>query len=120
MLERWRARKRRHARIRKWLKGTPERPRLAVFRSAKHICAQVIDDTVGRTLVHASSCEKEMRALRAKPASKCAVAEAVGGLVAQRCLAKGIQRVAFDRGGFLYHGRVAALAKGAREGGLQF
>lgn len=120
MSERREARVRRHARIRKSLEGTSERPRLAVFRSAKHIYAQVVDDGAARTLVHASSCEKEMRALRAAPTKKREVAEAVGKLVAQRCLAKGIQRVAFDRGGFLYHGRVAALAKGAREGGLSF
>jgi large subunit ribosomal protein L18 len=120
MLGRYEARERRHARIRKHLSGTAERPRLAVFRSAKHIYAQVVDDRAGRTIVHASSCEKDLRALRTAPTKKCGVAEAVGKLVAQRCLEKGIRQVAFDRGGFLYHGRVAALAKGAREGGLSF
>jgi len=120
MLGRREARKRRHARIRKHLVGTAERPRLAVFRSAKHIYAQVVDDRAGRTLAHASSCEKDLRALRAAATTKCGVAEVVGRRVAQRCLEKGIRQVAFDRGGFLYHGRVAALAQGAREGGLSF
>jgi len=120
MIERLEARERRHARIRKGLEGTVERPRLAVFRSAKHIYAQVVDDRSGRTLVHASSCEKELRALRVAKTKKRGIAEAVGKLVAQRCKEKGIQRIAFDRGGFRYHGRVASLAKGAREGGLSF
>jgi large subunit ribosomal protein L18 len=120
MSERQEARVRRHDRIRRELEGTAERPRLAVFRSAKHIYAQVVDDRTGRTLVHASSCEKELRALRDAKTKKRGVAEAVGKLVAQRCVAKGVQLVAFDRGGFRYHGRIAALAKGAREGGLKF
>ncbi|MBN1769867.1 MAG: 50S ribosomal protein L18 [Deltaproteobacteria bacterium] len=120
MLGRHEARERRHARIRRELQGTADRPRLAVFRSAKHIYAQVVDDRSGRTLVHASSCEKDLRALRTAATKKRGVAEAVGKLVAQRCVAKGIQKVAFDRGGFRYHGRVASLAKGAREGGLLF
>lgn len=118
MWQRNEARDRRHARIRRIVRGTPERPRLAVFRSARHIYAQVVDDVAGKTLVHASSCEKELRAL--KPARKLALAEAVGKQLAQRCVAKGLQLVAFDRGGYRYHGRVAALAKGAREGGLKF
>ncbi|WP_345907651.1 50S ribosomal protein L18 [Sphingomonas sp. UBA4815] len=120
MMDRHEARERRHVRIRKHLEGTTERPRLAVFRSAKHIYAQVVDDRTGRTLVHASSCEKELRELRAAATKKRGVAEAVGKLVAQRCVAQGVKQVAFDRGGFRYHGRVAALAKGAREGGLSF
>ncbi len=119
MFERQEARMHRRVRIRRNLHGTPERPRLAVFRSAKHIYAQVIDDASGKTLAHASSTEKELRAL--KPgAKKSVVAQAVGKLVAERCKAKGVVLVAFDRGGFRYHGRVAALAKGAREGGLKF
>jgi large subunit ribosomal protein L18 len=114
------ARARRHARVRRKVAGTPERPRLAVFRSAQHIYAQVIDDAAGRTVVHASSCEKDLRALRAAKKRKAEVAEALGKLVAGRCLERGIRKVTFDRGGFRYHGRVAALAKGAREGGLEF
>jgi large subunit ribosomal protein L18 len=118
MWQRNEARDRRHQRIRRALGGTAQRPRLAVFRSARHIYAQVIDDVTGRTLAHASSCEKELRAL--KPARKQAVAEAVGKQIAQRCRERGLALVAFDRGGYRYHGRVAALAKGAREGGLKF
>jgi large subunit ribosomal protein L18 len=119
MSQRLEARIHRHERIRREMEGTTERPRLAVFRSAKHIYAQVIDDATGKTLVHATSTEKAMRAM--KPgAKKSAVAQAVGKLVAERCKAKGVMKVAFDRGGFRYHGRIAALAKGAREGGLQF
>ena len=119
MWQRKEAKDRRHERIRRGLAGTAERPRLAVFRSAKHIYAQVIDDGTGKTIAHASSCEKELRTLR-PGAKKIAVSLAVGKLIAQRCIAKGLKLVAFDRGGFRYHGRVAALAKGAREGGLQF
>ncbi|MBI5488005.1 MAG: 50S ribosomal protein L18 [Deltaproteobacteria bacterium] len=113
------ARERRHQRIRRIISGTAERPRLAVFRSAKHIYAQVVDDAAGKTLAHASSCEKEFRAMR-PGAKKRDVSTAVGKLVAKRCLEKGVKAVSFDRGGFRYHGRVAALAKGAREGGLSF
>jgi large subunit ribosomal protein L18 len=119
MRQRDEARERRHERIRRTVRGTSGRPRLAVFRSARHIYAQVVDDAAGRTVAHASSCEKDVRAMR-PGARKIAVAAAVGKLVAQRCLERGIQAVAFDRGGFRYHGRIAALAKGAREGGLQF
>jgi len=119
MSQRLEARIHRHERIRRRMEGTAERPRLAVFRSAKHIYAQVIDDMAGRTLVQAASTEKELRTMR-PGAKKSAVAQAVGKLLAERCKAKGVTKVAFDRGGFRYHGRVAALAKGAREGGLQF
>jgi large subunit ribosomal protein L18 len=119
MGQRLEARIHRHERIRRGLAGTAARPRLAVFRSAKHIYAQVIDDAAGKTLAHAASTEKELRAMKAG-AKKSAVAQAVGKLVAERCKAKGVTKVAFDRGGFRYHGRIAALAKGAREGGLQF
>jgi large subunit ribosomal protein L18 len=118
MWQRNEAKDRRHERIRRTMQGTMERPRLAVFRSARHISAQAIDDMTGRTLAAASSCEKALRAM--KPAKKSAVAEAVGKLLAERCKAKGLTKVAFDRGGFRYHGRVAALAKGARAGGLLF
>lgn len=111
------ARARRHNRVRKKVSGTPERPRLAVFRSNKHISAQVIDDVAGRTLAAASTVEPE---LRAGPTSNKEAAAKVGRLVAERARARGITKVVFDRGGFLYHGRVAALADAAREAGLEF
>lgn len=104
-----------HKRIRRRLKGTTERPRLAVFRSVKHIYAQVIDDAQGSTLVAASSLEKN-----GKNGGNLAGAKAIGSLVAQRAQEKGIKAVVFDRGGYLYHGRVKALADAAREAGLQF
>lgn len=113
------ARIKRQARIRKKIKGTPERPRLSVFRSAKHVYAQVIDDSAGATLVTASSVEKDFKA-QAKFESKKAAAAYVGKLVAQRALDKGIQKVVFDRNGFLYHGRIKAISDGAREAGLEF
>ncbi|RMG91399.1 MAG: 50S ribosomal protein L18 [Chloroflexi bacterium] len=113
------ARQRRHRRIRMKISGTPERPRLNVFRSLNHIYAQVIDDVSGRTLVSASTIDKELRAAVAgKP--KREQAALVGKVVAERALAAGITEVVFDRGGYLYHGRVKALAEGAREGGLKF
>ena len=105
----------RHSRLRKKLVGTPERPRLAVFRSAKHIYAQIVDDTKGHTLVAASSVEKELTAGGNKEGAKT-----VGTKLAERAKEKGINSVVFDRGGFRYHGRIAALADGAREGGLEF
>lgn len=111
------ARTRRHNRVRKKVRGTPERPRLAVFRSNKHISAQVIDDVAGRTLAAASTVEPE---LRSGPTSNKEAAAKVGRLVAERARARGITKVVFDRGGFLYHGRVAALADAAREAGLEF
>jgi large subunit ribosomal protein L18 len=110
-------RRRRHARVRKKVMGTPDRPRLAVFRSARHISAQVIDDTAGRTLAAASTVEPS---LRAAPTGNVAAAKAVGQLVAERAKSAGVTRVVFDRGGFLYHGRVAALADAARSTGLEF
>ncbi len=112
-------RKRRHVRVRARVTGTPDRPRLCVFRSLKHISAQVIDDSSGRTLVTASSLSKEIRESGEKR-SKANVGKAVGVLLAQRAKALGIEAVTFDRGGYLYHGRVKALAEGAREGGLKF
>jgi large subunit ribosomal protein L18 len=111
------ARARRHHRVRKHVSGTVERPRLAVFRSNKHIVAQVIDDRSGRTLAAASSVEKE---LRGGPTGNKATAATVGRLVAERASAAGVKQVVFDRGGFLYHGRVAAVADAAREAGLEF
>ncbi|MGB9612715.1 MAG: 50S ribosomal protein L18 [Candidatus Margulisiibacteriota bacterium] len=98
--------------------GTTERPRLSVFRSAKNISAQIIDDTVGRTLVCASTVEKGL--VKKEGKGKTAVASAIGKIIAERALAKNITKVVFDRGRFKYHGRVKALAEGAREGGLQF
>ena len=114
-----RARLKRKKRIRKNLVGTQERPRLSVFRSSKHIYAQVIDDTDGRTLVAASSMEKEVKE-HPKFENKVAVAGFVGKIIAQRAIEKGISKVVFDRNGFLYHGRVKALSNGARETGLDF
>lgn len=106
---------RRHKRVRGKISGTPERPRLNVFRSAANIYAQVIDDVNGVTLASASSLEKGFGA-----GSNCEAAKKVGLAVAERAKAKGIEVVVFDRGGYVYHGRVQALAEGAREGGLQF
>jgi len=113
------ARKRRHTRIRAELSGTPMRPRLCVFRSLKHIYAQVIDDGTGYTLVSASSLGPEIKE-KAAGKKKKESAELVGSLVAQRALSKGVSRVAFDRGGYKYHGRVRALAEAARKVGLDF
>ena len=112
-------RKRIHNRIRKKLSGNVERPRLAVFRSQAHIYAQVIDDEAGRTLFAASSLDKAFRA-NTKRGCTVAAAQAVGKLIAERAQQGGVKRVVFDRGGFLYHGRVKALADAAREGGLEF
>jgi large subunit ribosomal protein L18 len=108
-----------HARIRKRLRGTSERPRLAVFRSQGQIYAQVFDDLASRTLCAAGSLDKEVRAAH-KRGSNVAAAKAVGALLARRAIEKGISAVVFDRGGFRYHGRVKALADAAREGGLKF
>ena len=113
-------RRRIKARIRKKLSGNQERPRLAVFRSQSHIYAQVIDDDSGRTVVSASSVEKDLRADGRKRGSNVEAAKAVGRLIADRAKAKGIEAVVFDRGGFHYHGRIKALADAAREGGLEF
>ena len=106
----------RHKRVRAKISGTPEMPRLNVFRSEANIYAQVIDDVAGVTLVSASSLDKAINGY----GGNIAAATAVGKLVAERALAKGIETVVFDRGGYVYHGRVAALADGAREGGLKF
>jgi large subunit ribosomal protein L18 len=108
-----------HARIRKKLSGTPERPRLAVFRSQSHIYAQLIDDEAGRTLCAASSLDKALKA-DFKRGANVAAAQAVGRLIADRAKQNGVAAVVFDRGGFQYHGRVKALADAAREGGLKF
>ncbi|PSB01165.1 50S ribosomal protein L18 [Merismopedia glauca] len=110
---------RRHRRVRKKVDGSAERPRLAVFRSHQHIYAQVIDDTQQHTLAAASSLEPEMREKLASGSNKDAATQ-VGKLVAERAIAKGIQKVVFDRGGNIYHGRIQALADAAREAGLEF
>ena len=115
-LSREQARVRRHRRVRKRVVGTATRPRLCVFRSNKHIYAQVIDDTNGVTLAAASTVEA---GLRETPTGNVAAAKAVGQLVGERAKAAGIEKVVFDRGGFMYHGRVAALCDGARAAGLE-
>ncbi len=113
------ARLRRHERIRKTVEGTPERPRLNIFRSLQHIYAQVIDDDMGQTLVSASTLDPDLRG-QLEGLNKSQQAARVGKLVAQRAVAQGLKRVVFDRGGYPYHGRIKALADGAREGGLEF
>lgn len=113
------ARIHRHVRVRQNISGTPERPRLNVFRSLKEIYAQVIDDKAGNTLVSASSLDPELRA-SLKDQKRIEQARLVGKALAERAQAKGIAEVAFDRGGYKYQGRVKALADGAREGGLKF
>ncbi|MBN2388993.1 MAG: 50S ribosomal protein L18 [Anaerolineales bacterium] len=113
------ARIRRHLRVRKHLAGTPQRPRLSVFRSLSQIYAQVIDDAAGHTIVSASSLDHDLRP-KMKGLKKIAQAQLVGKTVAERAMSKGVKSVVFDRGGFKYSGRVKALADGAREGGLEF
>ena len=112
-------RDKRHHRLRRWVQGTPARPRLAVFRSLNHIYAQIVDDENGRTLVAADSRSKEFRGGQPR-GGNAAAAKAVGALLAQRAKAAGLERVVFDRGGYKYHGRVKALADAARAGGLVF
>ena len=113
-------RQRRHVRVRAKVKGTPQRPRLNVFRSSAHIYAQVIDDTRGHTLAAATDLEAAIRERAGDGATKVARAKAVGQAIAERAKEAGVDTVVFDRGGFLYHGRVRAVAEGAREGGLVF
>lgn len=110
------ARLKRHKRVRSKVNGTPECPRLDVFRSSKNIYAQVIDDVNGVTLASASTVEKDFSGYGGNKDA----AKKIGQVIAERCKAKGIENVVFDRGGYLYHGRVKELAEGAREGGLQF
>jgi len=112
------ARQRRHRRVRKHVRGTAERPRLCVYKSLRHIYAQIVDDDLGKTLVTASTLSKGFPA--DAPKKKTEAAKAVGTLVAERALAAQIQTVVFDRGGYPYHGRVKALAAAARERGLRF
>lgn len=111
------ARIRRHRRVRKNIIGVASRPRLAVFRSARHIYVQLIDDTSGKTLASASTLDASLRGGDGKKSDK---AKRVGSLIAERANAAGVTKVAFDRGGYAYHGRIAALADAAREGGLEF
>lgn len=113
------ARKRRHNRVRVKISGTQERPRLNVFRSVSEIYAQVIDDVAGHTLASASTIDRELRT-EVEGKSKTEAAKLVGQLVAQRAQAAGVKKVVFDRGGYRYHGRIKALADGAREAGLDF
>lgn len=109
---------RRHRRVRKKVHGTATRPRLAIYRSNKHLTAQVIDDDAGRTVASASTLEADFR--KQQSGSNVAAATAVGALVAERAKQAGVSTVVFDRGGFLYHGRVAAIAEAARAAGLEF
>ena len=111
---------RRHERVRKTLSGTTERPRLAVFRSLNHIYAQVIDDSVGHTLVAASDTEKDVKTAAKSSKSKTDIAGVVGEALAKRAKEKGVKAVVFDRGGNKYHGRVKALAEAVRKGGIDF
>jgi large subunit ribosomal protein L18 len=113
------SRRRVRVRIREKVKGSGGRPRLAVFKSGKHIYAQVIDDASGRTLAHASSLDEVLRKA-GKAGANVATAERVGELVASRAREKGVAKVVFDRGGYIYHGKVRALADAARKGGLEF
>lgn len=118
------SRLKRKVRIRKKISGTPERPRLNVFRSARHMYAQLIDDTCGKTIVSASTLDKDLKAkfesVEVEAGAKTKEAIAVGMLVAERALGKEIKQVVFDRNGFIYHGRVKALSDGARKAGLEF
>jgi len=113
------ARERRRARVRTRVRGTETRPRLSVFRSGKHVYAQLVADSDGKTLLAVSTLSPELRG-QLKKTADVGAAKQVGLLAARRCLEKGIRRVVFDRNGFLYHGRVRAVAEGAREGGLEF
>lgn len=119
-LNRAERRHRRHKRVRKRISGTPDRPRLVVFRSAKHIYAQLVDDTSARVVAAASSLEKLEVEVESSPHRKVEVAKVVGRLIGERALEKGVSSAVFDRGGYKYHGRVAALAEGARQAGLRF
>jgi large subunit ribosomal protein L18 len=113
-------RKRRHVRVRAKVSGTQARPRLNVFRSSAHMYCQVIDDLAGSTLAAASDLDEDVKKLVGDKATKTERAKAVGAVIAQRAKSAGISAVVFDRGGFLYHGRIKAVAEGAREGGLEF
>ena len=120
VMEKTARKKRAHQRLRQKLAGTPERPRLSVYKSSKYVYAQVINDETGHTIVSAASLEPALKGLIEGGAATMAAAKAVGEAVAERALAKGIQKVVFDRGGYLYHGKVKELAEAARAKGLQF
>lgn len=113
------ARDKRHRRIRKRVEGSVERPRLSVYRSLNHIYAQVVDDASGKTIASASSLDKDVRSEKGHKGN-VKTADTVGGLLGRRALEKGVKKVVFDRGGYMYHGRVKALADGARKAGLEF
>lgn len=119
-LSRAEARFKRKKRVRKKISGTPETPRMTVFRSSRHIYAQIIDDISAKTLVDASSLSKEIRAKKEISGGNIEGASAIGKAIAEKALNKGIKKVVFDRNGFLYHGRIKAFADGAREQGLEF
>ena len=119
-VSRAKARLKRQKRVRTKVRGTPERPRLSVFRTAKHVYAQIIDDTAAQTLADASSVSKELRPMILRKGGNKAGAALVGEFIAKRAAGKGIKRVIFDRNGFLYHGRVKTLAEAARQHGLEF
>jgi large subunit ribosomal protein L18 len=114
------ARARRQKRVRRKIRGKPERPRLCVFKSVKHMYAQIIDDQSARTLVEASSLSKDLREQMGSKGGNQEGAAMIGAAIAQRAISRGIKQVVFDRNGFLYHGRVKALSEAAREGGLEF
>ncbi len=116
---RQKVREKKHLKIRNRFSGTAERPRLAVFRSNNHMYAQVIDDAAGKTIVSASTLEKDVKA-KLEKTNNIEAAKVLGEIIAKRALDKGIENVVFDRGGYIYHGKVAALAEAAREAGLQF
>lgn len=118
-IDRNKIRLRKHVRVRKKISGTPEKPRLCVFRSSKHIYAQIIDDTKGTTLVAASTLDPALKGKLEGTGNKTAARE-VGKLIGSKAVEKGIKQVVFDRGGYIYHGRVKELAEGAREAGLEF
>jgi len=118
--DRAKARVKRQLRVRKTVHGTPERPRLNVYRSNQNVYAQVIDDTVGKTLASASTLDPEVKGRLEGNGGNAAAAKIVGEVIAKRALAAGVSKVVFDRAGYLYHGRVAALAEAAREAGLEF
>ncbi|MBC8412478.1 MAG: 50S ribosomal protein L18 [Nitrospira sp.] len=118
-LNREESRKSRHSRVRKKVSGTADKPRMNVYRSIKHIYVQVVDDTAGVTLASASTADKELKG-KVSTGGNIESAKTVGTLIAQRLVGKGLKKVVFDRGGYLYHGRIKALADAAREGGLEF
>ncbi len=120
MAKRLGGRERRHLRIRKKIKGTPERPRLVVFRSNRHVYAQIVDDVGGRTIVGACGSSKQVAERIKQDKERFAESRAVGEIVAKRAIEKGVKKVVFDRAGYRYHGRIKALADAAREAGLEF